>query len=74
MAHFKQLELREKTGIEYSLVRHSALERILDIQAYAMSLPGHETKSKEELTRLYGKLHTAEQSERITRRAIPFRR
>lgn len=73
-AHFKQLELREKPGIEYSLVRHSALQRVLDVHAYAMSLPGAEKKSKKELTKLvyklYGRLQTAEQSEKITENLI----
>ena len=39
--YWARLELREKRGLEFNLVRHSALQRICDIQPYALRhLPG----------------------------------
>lgn len=39
--YWAHLELRNKPGLEFNLVRHSALQRICDIQPYALRhLPG----------------------------------
>ena len=50
--YLKSLELREAPGIEYELVRHSALQRILDVSFTASKLPQWKTSSSSALGKL----------------------
>ena len=50
--YLKNLELREAPGIEYELVRHSALQRILDVSFAASKLPQWKNSSSSALGKL----------------------
>ena len=66
--HFAHLQLRENPGIDFELVRHSALQRVLDIAQFhtrTFSEKGVRLTPKD-LSATYKKLQVAEQSEKIT--------
>lgn len=68
--YWEHLSLREKPGLEYDLVRHSALQRICDIQQRALHVPSYHRTSNRALAKMlfkdYQRLQVSERSEKIT--------
>lgn len=67
--HFAHLQLRENPGIDFELVRHTALHRILDIAQFASRtfIETGTRHSPKSLAALYtGRLELSDQSEKIT--------
>lgn len=68
--YWQHLSLREQPGIEYELVRCSALQRILQINHFASKLPEHGVIVNQKLAKIiaktYRQLAVADASEKIT--------
>ena len=72
--YWTHLALRERPGIEYDLVRCSALQRILQINHFACKVPEHGNVTNQKLAKImvksYNRLVVAEASEQITQNFI----
>ena len=67
--HFAHLQLRENPGIDFELVRHTALQRVLDIaqfHARTAAETGIKLSAKALSATYTQRLHLAQQSEKIT--------